>query len=54
MSLGIMQRRHFALTQINEAVDLMQDLSDNGMRLAIVCHSSALLQAFGSKENHMT
>lgn len=35
MSLGIMQRRHFALTQINEAVDLMQDLSHNGMRLAL-------------------
>ena len=30
MDLGIMQRKHFALDQINHAVDLMQSLSYAG------------------------
>ncbi len=30
MELGIMQRKHFALDQINHAVDLMQSLSHAG------------------------
>ncbi|KAL0046551.1 hypothetical protein WJX82_003529 [Trebouxia sp. C0006] len=30
MDLGIMQRKHFALDQINHAVDLMQSLSHAG------------------------
>jgi len=30
MALGIMQRKHFALDQINHAVDLMQSLSHAG------------------------
>ena len=33
LSLGIMQRRHFSLEQINSAVDFMQTLTCNGKRL---------------------